>query len=89
MTKDYQINVLGLGETFLENNTERLKNVSQLVLQEIDKNDKLVGENIIEKDSLPIRMMELFDKGVSHLKVIKIYYIEHGLRYYLTEIEIF
>lgn len=89
MSKDYQYNVLGLGEAFLENNKSKLEKVTQLLIQEEDKNGKLVNENTIDKYSLPTKLLELFDRGVSHLKYIKIYYIEHGLRQFLTDIEIF
>ena len=89
MDKNYQFNVLGLGETFLENNKKKLEFVTQLVVQETDKNGTLVNEHSIEKEALPTKLLEIFDKGVSHLKCIKVLYIEHGLRSFLTEIEIF
>lgn len=87
--ENYQYNVLGLGEAFLENNASLLLNVKQMVIQEIDRDNKLVNEHIFNKDELPIKLLEIFDNGVSHLKEIKIVYIEHGLRQNLTEIEIF
>lgn len=87
--ENYQYNVLGLGEAFLENNARLLLNVKQMVIQEIDRDNKLVNEHIFNKDELPIKLLEIFDNGVSHLKEIKIVYIEHGLRQNLTEIEIF
>lgn len=87
--ENYQYNVLGLGEAFLENNSRLLLNVKQMVIQEIDRDNKLVNEHIFNKDELPIKLLEIFDNGVSHLKEIKIVYIEHGLRQNLTEIEIF
>ena len=87
--ENYQYNVLGLGEAFLENNARLLLNVKQMVIQEIDRDNKLVNEHIFNKDELPIKLLEIFDNGVSHLKEIKIVYIENGLRQNLTEIEIF
>ena len=87
--ENYQYNVLGLGEAFLEKNASLLLNVKQMVIQEIDRDNKLVNEHIFNKDELPIKLLEIFDNGVSHLKEIKIVYIEHGLRQNLTEIEIF
>ena len=89
MKRDYQYNVLGLGEVFLENNAEELKNVSQMIIQEITKEDVLIDEHSIQKESLPTELLKVFDKGVSHLKEIKIYYIINGLRQYLTSIEIY
>ena len=89
MDKSYQFNVLGLGETFLENNKKKLEFVTQLIVQETDKNGILVNEHSIEKESLPTKLLEIFDRGVSHLNNIKVLYIEHGLRSFLTEIEIF
>ena len=89
MKKNYQYNVLGLGEAFLENYANRLVDVKQMIIQEIDKNGKLIDEHTFEKDALPIKLLEVFDKGVSHLKEIRICCIEHGLRQHLTEIEIF
>lgn len=86
---DYQLNVLGLGETILEMKDEKLKNVTQLVIQKIDKNNKPIDEVIIDRDSLPNKLCEVFDSGVSGLKEIKILYIKYGLRNDLTEIEIF
>ena len=89
MSRSYQFNVLGLGETFLENNKKQLEFVTQIIIQEIDKNETLVNEHVIEKYALPTKLLEIFDNGVSHLKEIKILYVEHGLRCFLTEIEIF
>lgn len=89
MKKNYQYNVLGLAETLLENNKNKLEKVVQMVIQEIDKNDVLIGDHMFDRDELPNKLLEVFDKGVSNLKSIKIYYIEHGLRQFLTDIEIF
>lgn len=91
MAKDYQlsVNVYALGEAFLVNNTERLKYVSQLVVQNIGKDDSIVDEQIIDMHTLPNKLCEVFDKGVNDLKSIDIFYIEHGLRYFLTDIKIF
>lgn len=86
---DYQLNVLGLGETFLEHNYEKLKNVTQMIIQKIGKDEKIVDEVQIEKDSLPNKLRDVFNSGVNGLKEIKILYIEHGLRNNLTEIQIF
>lgn len=86
--ENYQYSVLGLGEAFLEQYANRLVDVKQMIIQEIDKNGKLVDEHIFEKDALPTKLLSVFDKGVYHLKEIRICCIEHGLRLQLTEIEI-
>ena len=89
MKGDYQYNVLALGEVFLDNNKQLLEKVSQMIIQEISKNDELVDEHVINKNNLPTSLLKVFDKGVTHLKEIKIFYIGDGLRQYLTSIEIF
>lgn len=86
---NYQLNVLGFGETILEMKNEQLKDVTQLVIQKIDKDNKPIDEVMVDKDSLPNKLCEVFDSGVSGLKEIKILYIKHGLRNDLSEIEIF
>lgn len=86
---DYQLNVLGFGETILEMKNEQLKDVKQLIIQKIDKNNKPIDEVVVDRDSLPNKLCEVFDSGVSGLKEIKILYIKYGLRNDLTEIEIF
>lgn len=89
MNRDYQYNVLGLGEVFLENNKVLLEKVTQMVIQEVDKSKKIVDEHIFEKENLPNELLKIFDRGTSHLSEINIYYIGDGLRQYLTNIEIF
>ena len=53
------------------------------------KNNKPIDEVVVDRDSLPNKLCEVFDSGVSGLKEIKILYIKYGLRNDLTEIEIF
>lgn len=91
MSKDYQlkVNTISLGETFLAINANKLKDVKEMIIEKVDKNEKVSDSVTFEKEFLPSVLSEIFNEGVSEYKSIKIYYIEHNLKQYLTEIEIF
>lgn len=86
---DYQlsVNVKSLGETFLENNKAKLENVNEFVIQCIGKNGN-TKDKIVKKNDFVNELCNIFDNGVSDLSSINIEYIDCGIRYYFTDIQI-
>jgi hypothetical protein len=89
MKSDYQYNVLGLGEVFLDRYKETLSLVTDIVIQQVDKNKEIVEEHTIFKENLPNELLNVFNNGVKELSEIRICYIKDRLVNYLTSIEIF
>ena len=89
MKNDYQYNVLGLGEVFLDRYKDTLSLVTDIVIQQVDKNKEIVEEHTIFKENLPNELLKVFNNGVKGLSEIRICYIKDRLVNYLTSIEIF
>lgn len=87
---DYQvkINVMALADTFLNNFKDKLVNVSELVIQKVRDNN-VIFEDVVDKDSFPSKLCDVFNNGVSDSDEIRIMYIECNIKNYLTEIKIF
>ena len=86
--KDCYINVIALSEVLLENNKSKLEFVSDLIIENVGKDDKIIKKEI-KKEDLTNELVKTFDGDVSSLKVINIKYIKNNTEINLSEINIF
>lgn len=88
MKENYVINIVGLCDSLLSMNKEKLKNIDDLLIEELDKNDVCIKSHNINKNELSKKIIEIFNDNVSSLKEISIYYYDNSIKQYLTGIEI-
>lgn len=88
MIEDYKYNLVSYASVILNNNKDKLKDINELILELITK-DGNKSEEIIQKDDLSDKLIEIFNNDVSHLSEVNINYKKDNFTNSLNGITIF